>query len=95
LERLEQVVELATPDGHGRVVGAERRLADLKRSLQLHPGAGQIPKIPQHVAKIAAPGGHRRGVSAKGYLADRQRPLYLDPGTLRVPQARSTPPRDG
>ncbi len=46
--------QVVAVDGYVRVVGAKRRLPDLKRPLQLRSGTGQIPKRPQHPAKVIA-----------------------------------------
>src|SRR6266508_1590455 len=83
--------QAAAVDGHVRVVGAEGRLADLKRPLQLRPGAGQVPKVLQHPAEIATVAGHARVVGAKGRLADLKRPLQLRPGAGQVPKVLQHP----
>jgi hypothetical protein len=57
--------QVAAVDGHGGVVGAKRRLVDLKRPLKLRSGAGQVPKIPQHQAQRVAVPRHLHSLWAK------------------------------
>jgi hypothetical protein len=47
-------------DGHVRVVGAEGRLADHQRPVQLHPSTLQVLKVVQHAAKLVTPPGDLR-----------------------------------
>jgi len=75
------------------VVGAKHPLTDRQRPLELHPRAGQIPKVMQHTAEAVTPARHVRVVGAKRRLTDRQRPLELHLRARQVPKSPQHAPK--